>query len=152
MSQEQAEKKQEHAAFICSRDTLDGVYPSLILGISARRLGMKVKVFYTFMGMNALRKGWLRKVKFKPVGPMGSIPGMPELATWMMKSKIDKAEIPPLDDLLEMAELEGVELVACKMTVDMMNLKEEDLVEGAVVQNAENFLKYAKDCKICLFT
>jgi peroxiredoxin family protein len=146
------EKQEEKAAFICSRDTLDGVYPSLILGISSRRLGMRVKIFYTFMGLNVLRKGWAKKVKFKPVGPMGAIPGMPELATWMMKSKIDKAEIPPLDDLLEMAELEGVELVGCKMTVDMMACKEGDLIEGCRVQNAEEFLKFAKDCKICLFT
>ena len=152
MAEEIAEKKQEQAAFICSRDTLDGVYPSLILGISSRRIGMKVKVFYTFMGLNVLKKGWLKKVKFKPVGPMGAIPGMPELATWMMKQKIDKADIPPLDDLLEMAQLEGVELVACKMTIDMMGWKPEDLIEGTIIQNAENFLKFAKDCKICLFT
>lgn len=152
MNEVKAEKIQETAAFICSKETLDGVYPALILGISARRLGMKTKIFYTFMGLNVLRKGWIKNVKFKPIGPMGAIPGMPELATWMMKSKIDKAEIPPLDDLLEMAELEGVELVGCKMTVDMMACKEGDLIEGCRVQNAEDFLKFAKDCKICLFT
>lgn len=144
--------QQETAAFICSRDTLDGAYPSLIMGISARRLGMKVKCFYTFMGINVLRKGWSRSAKYKPAGPLGAIPGMPQLATWMMKSQIEEAEIPPLDDLFEMAMLEGVEMVACKMTVDMMKLKEDDFEEGVAVQNAEDFLKYAKDCKICLFT
>lgn len=140
------------AAFICSKDTLDGVYPSLILGITARRLGMKSKVFYTFMGLNVVKKGWLKNVKFKPQGPMGALPGMASFATWMMKQKIEKADIPPLDDLLEMAVLEGVDLVACKMTIDMMELKAEDLVENVVVENAESFLKYAADCKICLFT
>lgn len=147
-----AEPAPETAAFICSRDTLDGAYPALILGISARRLGMRVKLFYTFMGINVLRKGRSKKSKFVPAGPMGAVPGMPELATWMMKSKIDKAEIPPLEDLLEIARLEGVELVACKMTVDMMGLKAEDFEEGVTVSNAEDFLKYAKDCKISLFT
>lgn len=142
----------ETAAFICSRDTLDGAYPALILGISSRRLGMSVKVFYTFMGINVVRKGWSKSAKFKPAGPMGAVPGMPQLATWMMKQQIEKADIPPLDDLLEMARLEGVELVACKMTVDMMGLKPEDFEEGVRVQNAEEFLKFAKDCKICLFT
>ena len=145
-------EQNETAAFICSRDSLDGAYPSLILGISARRLGMKVKCFYTFMGINVIRKGWSKSAKFKPAGPMGAIPGMPQLATWMMKQQIEEADIPPLDDLLEMAVLEGVELVACKMTVDMMKLKDDDFVEGVTVENAENFLKYAKDCNICLFT
>ena len=143
---------QETAAFICSRDTLDGAYPALILGISARRLGMKVKVFYTFMGINVVRKGWAKSMKFKPTGPMGAIPGMPQIATWMMKQKIEDAEIPPLDDLLEMAVLEGVELVACKMTVDMMKLEEDVFEEGVTVENAEDFLKFAKEAKIALFT
>jgi len=44
----------EQAAFICSRDTIDGAYPSLILGINAARLGMEAKVFYTFMGLRLL--------------------------------------------------------------------------------------------------
>ncbi len=143
---------QETAAFICSRDTLDGAYPALILGISARRLGMRVKVFYTFMGLNVVREGWAKSMKFKPAGPMGAVPGMPQLATWMMKSQIEKAEIPPLDDLLEMAILEGVELVVCKMTVDMMQLDEKELAEGVTIENAEEFLKFAKDAKISLFT
>ena len=51
-----------------------------------------------------------------------------------------------------MAQLEGVELIACKMTVDMMELDEERLIEGVSVWTAEDFLKFAKDCKICLFT
>jgi peroxiredoxin family protein len=51
-----------------------------------------------------------------------------------------------------MAQLEGVELIACKMTVDMMEIDDEKLIEGVVVWTAEDFLRYAKDCKICLFT
>lgn len=142
----------ETAAFICSRDTLDGAYPALVLGINARRLGMRTKIFYTFMGINVVRKGWSKSAKLKPAGPLGAIPGMPQLATWMMKQKLEKAEISPLEDLLEMAKLEGAELIACKMTVDMMELDPEDFEEGVKIQNAEEFLKYAKDCKICLFT
>jgi predicted peroxiredoxin len=52
---------------------------------------------------------------------------------------------------MEMAQLEGVELVVCRMTIDMMELKEDQLVEGSIVWNAEDFIKYAKDCKICMF-
>jgi len=152
MSQEKSEGKKEAAAFITSRDTLDGAYPGLILGINARRLGMKSKVFYTFMGINVIRKGWAEKAKFLLPGFMGAIPGMTAIATWMMKAKIEKAQIPALPDLQEMAMLEGVEFVACKMTVDMMGFTQNDFIEGVVIQTAEEFMKYAKDCNICLFT
>ena len=146
------QEKKEAATFITSRDTLDGAYPGLILGINARRLGMDVSIFFTFMGINVIRKGWVEKAKFQPPGAMGCIPGMSSLATWMMKSKIEKANVPELKDLLEIAYYEKVQFLACQMTVEMMQLKKEEFIEGVVVQNAEDFLKYAKDCKICLFT
>jgi len=143
---------QEQAAFICSRDTIDGAYPSLILGINAARLGMESKVFYTFIGLRLLLKGGFERAKFIPPGVLGAIPGMASIATAMMKSKIDKANIPSLAELQEMAQIEGVELIGCRMSVDMMELKEEDLIEGAVVWSAEDFMEYAKDAKLCLFT
>jgi len=148
----QSDQPKESAAFITSRDTLDGAYPGLILGINARRLGMQAKVFYTFMGINVIRKGWAEKAKFQPPGFMGAIPGMSALATWMMKGKIEKAQIPTLPDLQEMAMFEGVEFIACKMTIDMMGLTKNDFIEGVTIQTAEEFLKYAKDCNICLYT
>lgn len=143
---------QGRAAFICAKDTLDGAYPSLILGINAARQNMETKIFFTFMGLNMLCEGGVDKAKFIPPGVMGAIPGMSTMATSMMKSKIDKANIPNLAELMEMAQLEGVELVACRMTVDMMEIDETKLMEGSLVWTAEEFLKYAKDADICLFT
>ena len=142
----------EKAGFICVKDTLDGAYPSLVLGINAARLGMESKIFYSFMGLNMVLEGGSDRAKFIPPGVMGAIPGMSSIATGMMKKKIDKANIPSLGDLQEMAQIEGVELIACKMTVDMMEIDETKLVEGVTVWTAEDFLKYAKGCKICLFT
>ncbi len=139
------------AAFICSRDTLDGAYPPLLLAINAVRQGMEAKVFLTFMGLNLCLKGGMKKAKFIPNGVMGAIPGMASMATSMMKGKIDKANIPNLEELLEMAQLEGVEMIACKMTVDMMGVDEKNLLDDAVVWTAEDFVKYAKDVNMCLF-
>jgi peroxiredoxin family protein len=51
-----------------------------------------------------------------------------------------------------MAQIEGVDLIACKMTVDMMDIDEKKLIKGVTVWTAEEFLIYAKECKICLFT
>ena len=97
----------EKTAFICSRDSLDGAYPPLILATNAVRQGMESKVFFTFMGMNLLLKGGLDKSKFIPSGVMGAIPGMSTMATSMMKKKMDKANIPSLSELQEMAEIEA---------------------------------------------
>jgi peroxiredoxin family protein len=144
--------EKEKAAFICVKDTLDGAYPSLVLGINAARQGMESKIFYSFMGMNLVLEGGVDRAKFFPPGLMGAIPGMTTIATGMMKRKIEHANIPSLADLQEMAQIEGVDLIACKMTVDMMEIDEEKLIEGVVVWTAENFLIYAKECKICLFT
>ncbi|MEJ2658032.1 MAG: DsrE/DsrF/DrsH-like family protein [Desulfobacterales bacterium] len=149
---EEKQDKTNAAAFITSRDTLDGVYPGLILGINARRLDMESMVFYTFMGINVIRKGWVEKAKFQPPGFMGAIPGMSAVATWMMKEKMEKANIPALSDLQEIAQVEGVKFVACKMTVDMMGFSEKDFIDGVIIQTAEDFLKYATDCKILLYT
>ncbi len=150
--QDKPAKIKESAAYITSKDTLDGAYPGLVLGINSVRLGMNATVFYTFMGINVIRKGWIQNAKFNPPGFMGAIPGMSAIATWMMKSKIAKAQIPGLSDLQEIAQLEGVKFVACKMTIDMMGLKQDDFIEGVVIQTAEEFLKHAKDCKILLYT
>lgn len=144
--------KREAAAFITSKDTLDGAYPGIILGINSLRLGMDATVFYTFMGINVIRKEWAEKAKFQPPGFMGALPGMANMATWMMKGKMEKANIPTLPDLQEIASLEGVKFVACKMTVDMMELKQDDFIEGVTIMTAEDFMKYAKDCKVLLYT
>ncbi|SFN03392.1 DsrE/DsrF/DrsH-like family protein [Thermodesulforhabdus norvegica] len=137
--------------FICSRDTLDGAYPPLILAINAKRLGMDATIFFTFMGINVIRKGRAEVCKFYPPGFLGAIPGMATFATKMMKKKIDGANIPTISELLEIAQLEGVKLVACKMTVDMMELKEEDFIEGVEIQTAEDYLKHARECRINMF-
>jgi peroxiredoxin family protein len=144
--------KKEKAAFICVKDTLDGAYPSLVLSINSARQGMESKIFYSFMGLNLVLEGGVDRAKFFPPGVMGAIPGMTRIATGMMKKKIDKANIPSLGELQEVAQLEGVELIACKMTVDMMEIDESKLIDGVAVWTAEEFLVYAKDCQICLFT
>jgi peroxiredoxin family protein len=147
---------EEHAkqkyTFICSRGTLDGAYPSLILAINSVRLGHEATIFYTFMGINIVRKDYLAKVKFHPPGFLGAIPGMAAVATGMMKKQIEEANIPEVEELLEIAQLEGVRLVACRMTMDMMKLADEDLREGVEIMNAEQYLKIAGQCAINMFT
>ena len=122
-----------------------------MLAINARRQSMDATVFFTFMGINVIRTGRARRSKFIPAGFMGAIPGMASVATWMMKRQVAKAGMPTVEELLEMAQLEGVKFVACKMTMDMMELKPEDFIEGVEIQTAEDYIKHAKDCKLNMF-
>lgn len=147
-----SEPQKESCTFICSRGTLDGAYPALILAINAKRLGMDSTVFYTFMGINVIRKGGAGKLHFIPPGTMGAIPGMSTVATKMMKKNIDGAGIPTIDELMEIAQLEGVRFVACKMTIDMMGMQPDDFIEGVEIETAEDYLKHARNCKINMFT
>lgn len=151
MSENMVNDEKVKCTFICSRDTLDGAYPPLILAINAVRLGMEATIFYTFMGINVIRKGGADKCKFYPPGTLGAIPGMSIMATKMMQKKIEAANIPAVSELIEMAQLEGVKFVACKMTVDMMELTIDDFIDGVTIETAEEYLKYAKDCKINMF-
>jgi peroxiredoxin family protein len=141
----------ERATFICARDTMDGVYPPLLLAINAKRLGMEATIFFTFMGLNAIRKGWAKKIKFQMPGFMGAIPGMASMATGMMKKKVEKAGIPAIEDMMDMAQAEGVKLVACRMTVDMMELREDAFIDGVEIMTAEDYMKLAKSAKLNMF-
>lgn len=113
---------------------------------------MHAPIFYTFMGINVFRKDRAKSCRFIPAGPLGAIPGMAAVATWMMKRQIDKAGMPGVEELLDMAQLEGVKFVACRMTMDMMGLKEEDFIQGVEVQTADDYIKHARDCQLNMFT
>lgn len=151
MTDQQGTEKQRHA-FITSRGTLDGAMPAIVMALNSVRLGNDATIFYTFMGMDVIKHGGIEKLKFYPDGCMGAIPGVPHMATSMMKKWMEEANIPDVESMFEMAQIEGVRLVACHMTMDMMKLKRGDFVEGVEVWTAEEFIKYAGTCHLCLFT
>jgi len=148
----QEAKKKKKLMVVCSHDSLDGAYPSAVLAINAVRIGMDAAIYYTFSGLNVIRKGFAEKLKFYPSGPLGAIPGMAQLATGIMKKKIEKAELPTLEDLLEMCRLEGVKLIGCHMAMTMFELDSEAFIEGVEIANAADFLKMAQQADITLFT
>lgn len=143
--------RQKHA-FITSRGTLDGAMPALVMALNSVRLGHDATIFYTFMGMEVIKPGGIEKLKFYPDGTMGAIPGMPQMATGMMKKWMDEANIPAVEEMFEMAQIEGVKFVACHMTMEMMKLNQDDFVEGVEVWTAQEFIQYASECDLCLFT
>ena len=140
------------AAYICVKDTLDGAYPALVMALNSVRQGMETKIFYSFAGLGLVTEGGAERAKFYPPGPLGAIPGMSNITTGLFKKKIDKADIPSLAELQEMAQLEGVQLIACHMAVSIMELDESKLIDGVEVWPADKFLTYARTCEICLYT
>ncbi|GAB4192462.1 MAG: DsrE/DsrF/DrsH-like family protein [Calditrichia bacterium] len=132
-----AEEKIKKVSIIISKGSLEGVYPGLIMANGARMEGIEANVFFTFFGLEAIMKKRLKKLKVATVGNpamhiptmLGMLPGMSAFATWMMKSKMEKLDIPPVDEFIEMISAAGGKLYACKATVDMWGLTEKDFVD-----------------------
>ncbi|MCX7833962.1 MAG: DsrE/DsrF/DrsH-like family protein [Ignavibacteria bacterium] len=121
-------------SIIVSRGSLDGVYPGLIMANGARMEGIEATLFFTFFGLDAIINKRMDKIKVATVGNpgmhiptfIGAIPGMSAFATWMMKKEMEKLDIPPVREFIEMCYDAGVEIYACKASVDMFHLKKED--------------------------
>ena len=130
-------------SIIISRGSLDGVYPGLIMANGARMEGIEATLFFTFFGLDAIIKKRMKKIKIATVGNpglhmptmLGMLPGMSAFATQMMNKTMDKLDIPPVDEFIEMIKDAGADLYACKATVDMFGLKEDDFcpqVDGII--------------------
>jgi peroxiredoxin family protein len=123
--------------FILSKATIENVYAAFIMANGARMEGIESEVFFTFFGLEAIQKKKLNKLHVATVGNpamhiptmVGGLPGMEALATKMMKKEMEKLDMPPVDEFLEILSASGVKLWACKLAYDMFHLKEEDLIE-----------------------
>lgn len=162
-------------AIIATKGTLDWAYPPFILSSTAAALGYQTQVFFTFYGLQLLRKD-LSHLKVTPVGnpampmkmPFGPkwfrainwnipnavqavIPGFESLATTLMKQTIKQkgvASIPELRDLCLEAE---VKFIGCEMTVDLFGFSHDDFIDGIEYGGAATFFEFAGESDICLF-
>ena len=122
---------------ILSKATLNNVYACFILANGARMEGIESEIFFTFFGLEALNKKQLDDLHVATVGNpamhiptmLGGLPGMEALATNMMKSEMDKLDIPPVSEFLEILNASGAKLWACKLAMDMFHLTKEDLID-----------------------
>ena len=132
----------QKVSIIVSRGSLEGIYPGLIMANGARMEGIDATLFFTFFGMHAVIKKKMHGIKVATVGNpamcvpsamgpglptwMGAIPGMSWFATGMMKKEMEKLDIPPIPEFIEMVHDAGCNLYACKATVDMFHLTKSD--------------------------
>lgn len=148
-------------AIIASKGTLDMAYPPLILATAAAAMDMEVSIFFTFYGLNILRKGGPRKLKVAPIANpampvpvpnfVGMLPGMTPMATRMMKGMFAKKNVVKLGDLLQQAIELDVKLIACQMTADVFGFTRKDLIDECEVGGAASFLSYASTAHTTLF-
>ena len=147
------ENRASRLAIIAGHGTLDAASPPLILATSAVAMDMEAAIFFTFYGLEILKKGNADKLQVAPIAnpamPMpvpnivGMLPGMTAMATMMMNSWMGKANVAKLSELLEMAIEFDVKLIGCQMTMDVMGIKREELIDGIEIGGAATFLEYA---------
>ncbi|QQL45639.1 DsrE/DsrF/DrsH-like family protein [Sulfuriroseicoccus oceanibius] len=129
-------------SIIVSKGSLDGIYPGLIMANGARMEGIEANLFFTFFGLYGVLKKYMNDIKIATVGNpamrvpdakgmplptwMGALPGMSAFATHMMSKEMDKLDIPPIGEFIEMISDAGCGIYACRATVDMFHLTEDD--------------------------
>ncbi len=128
------EDKIKKVSIVISKGSLDGVYPGLIMANGARMEGIAANLFFTFFGLDAITRKRMGRIKIATVGNpgmhmpslLGILPGFSAFATSMMVKTMDRIDIPPVPEFIEMIADAGCKLYACKATVDMFKLKKED--------------------------
>jgi peroxiredoxin family protein len=149
-------------AIIATKGTLDMAYPPFILASTAAALGYEVQVFFTFYGLQLLRRD-LSDVKISPLGnpampmpvPMpvlvAALPGMESMATMMMKDKLKKKGVASLEELRALCLEAEVKFIACQMTVDLFDFQNSDFIDQIEYGGAATFMAFAGETDICLF-
>jgi peroxiredoxin family protein len=147
-------------AIISLHGSLDMAYPPLILATAAASMDMEAAIFFTFYGLSIIRKEKADTLKVAPIANpampvpvpniLGMLPGMTFAATAMMNNWMKKAGVARLSELLEMAREMGVRLIACQMSMDVLGIKKEDLIEGVEIGGAATFLEFASQNAISL--
>ena len=126
----------EKVAIVVSKGSLEGIYPGLIMANGARMDGIEADLFFTFFGLDAIRKDRFTKIKVATVGNpglhmptlLGALPGFSALATKMMQRQMEKIDMPPIPEFIELVADSGAQLYACKASVDMFGLTMDDFV------------------------
>ncbi len=164
----EASTKQKKLALVASKGGLDELYPILIMASTAGALGWDARVFCTFYGLDLVNKKRRKKMKVSAVGNaasppplsgveirvptiLGILPGMNTVATWMMKKWMKDSNIPDFETLYQLCVDSGVKFYACATTMGVMNVNQDDIVEGADCLGATAFLDFASEADVALF-
>ena len=170
------ESRTPSMTIIATKGTLDWAYPPFILASTAAALGWDVAMFFTFYGLELLRKdlsglrvsplgnpampmkmpfgpGWFRSLRWNiPNLMQGTVPGFEAFATALMRKTIANKGVAEVAELRGACVEAGVKLIGCQMTVDLFGYSYEDFVpEVKEYVGAATFLPMARDADVSLF-
>lgn len=162
-------------ALIATKGTLDWAYPPFILASTAAALGYEVQIFFTFYGLQLLKKdlsdlkvsplgnpgmpmklpfgpNWLKRMNLNiPNSVQSLVPGFESIATSLMKRTIADNGVASIQDLRSLCMEADVKMIACQMTVSLFNMAHDDFLDDIEYGGAATFFEFAGDTDICLF-
>ena len=172
---EREEARTPQLSLIATKGTMDMAYPPFILASTAAALGWEVSCFFTFYGLNLLKKDldleisplgnpampmkmpfgpdWFKSVEWNiPNALSSNIPGFEKFATSMMSKTLKNKGVASIQELRELSVEAEVKLVACQMTVDLFGYKKDEFIDDiSDWVGAASFLPNAQQSDICLF-
>jgi peroxiredoxin family protein len=161
-------------AIIATKGTLDWAYPPFILSSTAAALGYEVQIFFTFYGLQLLRKElnlkvsplgnpgmpmkmpfgpkWFQSINWNiPNAVQAIIPGFESLATVLMKQTVKNNGVASIGELRDLCREADVKMIACQMTVELFGFQHSDFIDGLEFGGAATFFEFAGESDICLF-
>lgn len=160
------ETNEKSMSIIVTKGTLDWAYPPFILATTAAAMGLNVTMFFTFYGLGLLRRDMNLKVSTlgnpameMPMGGMhmampnimSALPGAGALTTAMMKNLIKKKGVASIEELRDLAIEADVKMIGCQMTMDLFEIKREDMIDQVTVGGAATWVDAATRCDINLY-
>ena len=161
-------------AIIATKGTLDWAYPPFILASTAAALGYEAQIFFTFYGLQLVKKNldlkvsplgnpgmpmkmpfgpkWFKGINWNiPNAVQSLVPGYETLATSLMKQTIKNNGVATIPELRDLCREADVKLIACQMTVDLFGFSHSDFIDGLEYAGAATFFEFAGETDICLY-
>ncbi len=141
-----AERKAEKATIIVHSGDMDKLYSALIIGTGALAMGMEVSLYFTFWGLQRLQKGGLEKGPLSKMHLLG-------LGRWMIRRRMQKANVAPLEKLIQDFRELGGRIIACEMTMEIMGVRREDLRQDLIDEYGAvgTYVQEARESQVTLF-
>jgi peroxiredoxin family protein len=136
----------EKITLVAHSGDMDKLYSALIIANGALAMGMEASIFFTFWGLERLKKGGLEK------GPLSKM-HMLGLGKWMVKRRMRKANVASLERMLQDFKELGGKIMACDMTMDIMGINPEDLRQDLISEycGVGSFMQEARESDVTLF-
>lgn len=136
----ETDQPRRRVALVCANFTMQSAFGLLILALNSARLGFETLIYFTFEGLHMIRPGHLEALRYYPTGADHA---EAEETTEELREVMERRDIPYPEDMLAMAQMEGVRFLACKTSADLFDLGQGDFIEGVEIMLAGDFLKKA---------